>query len=157
VEAEGRAIAALAARGYADARATPREVIVDHADSSVRPTYRLAAGPLVRLNGLQLGTVGRTDPEWIATLAPWTPGEIYKPDDVAELERRLLDTAVYDSVTVSLAPPAQTTPEGLRPVIVSLADRPRRTLELGAGYSSSEGVGVEAGLRATTSSDAATH
>jgi len=57
------------------------------------------------------------------TVAPWTPGEVYEPSDVAELERRLLDTGVYDSVTVALAPPAQTTAEGLRPVVVSLADR----------------------------------
>jgi translocation and assembly module TamA len=144
VAAEGRAVAALSARGYADARATPREVIVDHATTTVEPTYRLSAGPLVRLNGLQLGTVGRTDPAWITALAPWTPGDTYDPNDVAELERRLLDTAVYDSVTVSLAPVAETTADGLRPVIVSLADRPRRTIEVGAGYSSSEGIGVEA-------------
>ena len=144
VEAEGRTIAALTARGYADARVSPREVIVDHATTTVQPTYKLVAGPLVKLNGVQLGTVGRTDPEWIVSLAPWTPGEVYDPGDVAELERRLLDTGVYDSVTVSLAPPAQNTAEGLRPIIVSLADRPRRTLEIGAGYSSSEGVGVEA-------------
>jgi translocation and assembly module TamA len=144
VEAEGRTIAALTARGYADARVTPREVIVDHATGTVQPTYKLAAGPLVKLNGVQLGTVGRTDPEWIVSLAPWTPGEVYNPDDVAELERRLLDTGVYDTVTVALAPPAQTTADGLRPIVVSLADRPRRTLEIGAGYSSSEGVGFEA-------------
>lgn len=144
VEAEGRVIAAISAAGYADARSEPREVVVDHADSTVRPTYRIAAGSLVRLDGLQMETTGRTRRDWILRLAPWREGEVYTPDDVAELERRLLDTGVYDSVTVALAPPAQTTPEGLRPVIVSLADRPARTIELGAGYSTSEGAGFEA-------------
>jgi translocation and assembly module TamA len=144
VEAEGRAVAAISARGYADARATPREVIVDHATKTVQPTYRLAAGPLVRLDGLQMETTGRTRRDWILRLAPWKEGEVYDPEDVAELERRLLDTGVYDTVTVALAPPANTTTEGLRPVVVSLADRPRRTIEIGAGYSTSEGAGFEA-------------
>lgn len=144
VEAEGRALAIVSARGYADARASPREVVVDHAIQRMLPTYRIAAGPLVKLDGLQLETTGRTDRTWIRMLAPWTEGDVYDPEDVAELERRLLDTGVYDTVTVAVAPPAQTTAEGLRPIIVSLADRPRSTLEFGAGYSTSEGIGIEA-------------
>jgi translocation and assembly module TamA len=142
VEAEGRAVAALQARGYADAKAEPRQVVVDHADSSVRPTFQIAAGELVRLNGIDFEQIGRTDPEWLRTLAPWRSGEVYEPDDVAELERRLLDTGVYDSVTVSLAPQSRPS-DGLRPVIVSLADRPRRTLEAAASVSTSEGISVE--------------
>jgi translocation and assembly module TamA len=60
---------------------------------------------------------------------------------VAELERRLLDTGVYDSVTVALAP--QSRPDGLRPVVVSLSDRPRGTLEALASVSTAEGVSIE--------------
>lgn len=142
VAAEGRAVAALTQEGYADARAEPREVVVDHADSSVRPTFRIAAGDLVRLNGLDFERIGRTNPDWLRSLAPWTSGEVYDPDDVAELERRLLDTGVYDSVTVSLAPQSRPT-DGLRPVIVALSDRPRRSLEALASVSTSEGVGIE--------------
>jgi translocation and assembly module TamA len=142
--AEGRAVAAVQKSGYADVAAAPREVIVDHADSTLRPTFRINAGDLVRLDGLQLVTEGRTNPEWVQRLAPWREGEPYDPEDVAELERRLLDTGVYDSVTVGLAPKERTTPEGLRPIVVSLADRERRTLELGASYSTTDGAGVEA-------------
>lgn len=143
VTAEGRIVAAVQKRGYADAAASPREVVVDHADTTVRPRFRIAAGELVRLDGVQLITRGRTSKPWIDRLATWKAGEAYDPDDVAELERRLLDTGVYDSVTVALAPREKATPEGLRPVIVSLADRDRRTLEAGASYSTSEGVGLD--------------
>jgi translocation and assembly module TamA len=141
--AEGRVVAALAERGYPDARAGERQVVVDHAAVTLKPTYRIDAGSLVRLDGIQVTTEGRTNPQWVSALAPWRSGAVYRPEDVAELERRLLDTGVYDSVTVALAPPAQTRPDGLRPVTVSLADRPRRTVELGAGWSTSEGVGVD--------------
>jgi len=142
--AEGRVVATVQKRGYADAKAEPREVVVDHADHTVHPTFHIAAGDLVRLNGLDISTDGRTNPEWVKRLAPWKPGERYDPADVAELERRLLDTGVYDSVTVALQPREKMTPQGLRPVLVSLADRPPRSIEVGLGYSTDEGVGLDA-------------
>ncbi|MDB5444437.1 MAG: hypothetical protein JWP73_2813, partial [Phenylobacterium sp.] len=143
VAAEGRAVAAVQQRGYADATALPREVVVDHADHTVQPTYRLKAGALSRLDGIKLSTNGRTGVAWLQHLAPWKPGDLYQPRDVAELERRLLDTGVYDNVTVGLAPPDQLTPQGLRPVVVSLAERKRRTIELGASYDTNLGPGVD--------------
>lgn len=142
--AEGRVIALLTRSGYADARAEPRRVVVDHAGFTVRPTFHIASGELVRLDGIRLETRGRTNPQWVAGLAPWDEGERYDPEDVAELERRLLETGVYDGVGVALAPLDQRTAEGLRPVVVTLADRPRRVLELGATYSTAEGSGVDA-------------
>lgn len=141
--AEGRIVAAIQKRGYADAAPGAREVIVDHADNTVRPTFRIVAGPLVRLDGVTIDTVGRTNPAWVKGLAPWKEGEVYDPEDVAELERRLLDTGVYDSVAVSLQPADKANAEGNRPVLVSLVERPKRTLELSAGYSTSEGAGLD--------------
>lgn len=141
--AEGRILATIQKRGYADAQAQPREVIVDHADHTVRPDFRIDAGDLVKLGGLDLTNEGRTKRWWIENLAPWNPGDVYDPEDVAELERRLRDTAVYDSVTVSLSPADARDADGLRPVVVSIADRARRTIELGAGFSTSEGAGLD--------------
>jgi translocation and assembly module TamA len=143
IAAEGRAVAAVQARGYADARAEPREVVVDHADTSLTPTFRIAAGPLVRLDGVDVVGTGRTNPAWVRGLAPWRAGQTYDPEMLAELERRLLDVAVYDSVTVALAPADKALPDGARPVVVSLAERKPRTLELGASYASDEGLGLD--------------
>lgn len=143
IAAEGRIVAGLTRRGYADAVAEPRRVVVDHADFSVQPNYRIASGELVRLDGVRLRTRGPTNPEWVAGLAPWEEGDRYDPEDVAELERRLLETGVYDGVGVALSPAEQKTPEGLRPVLVNLLDRPRRILEAGATFSTAEGSGVD--------------
>jgi translocation and assembly module TamA len=140
--AEGRIVAALHEQGYADAAAQPREVVVDHADASMQPTFKIASGHLVRLGAIKVETSGRTHPGWVTALAPWRAGQAYRPTYVAELERRLRDTGVYDEVTVSLAPAAETQ-DGERPVVVSLADRPKGALELGASYATSEGVGVD--------------
>ncbi|MGZ6017936.1 MAG: autotransporter assembly complex protein TamA [Phenylobacterium sp.] len=144
VAAEGRGGAAGPNRGDADVKAQPREVDVDHADNTVNPDYRIEAGPLVHLDSIQLESKGRTHPEWLQHLAPWKHGQAYDPDAVAELERRLLDTAVYESVTVALAPAGDVTPDGLRPVVVSLAERDKRTIEAGASYDTTDGVGVDA-------------
>jgi translocation and assembly module TamA len=142
IAAEGRITAAVQKLGYADVITNPREVIVDHADQTVRPEFRITPGELVRMDGIDLRTEGRTNPAWVRTLSPWQAGDVYDPEAVAELERRLLDVGVYESVTVSLAP-REGAVNGLRPIIVSLSDRPRSTIELGAGYSTTEGIGID--------------
>ena len=144
IGAEGAVVSTVQKQGYADVTAAPREVVVDHADTSVRPTFRIVAGDLVRLDGVEIVNPGRTRRAWLAALAPWKAGDPYDPQDVAELERRLLDTGVYDSVTVALAPREKTNAEGLRPIVVSLADRQPRSIELGASYATSEGLGLDA-------------
>lgn len=143
IAAEGRIVAGLSRRGYADAKAEPRRVVVDHAAFNVRPTYRIDAGQLVRLDGVLIATEGLTNPAWVAGLAPWTEGDRYDPEQVAELERRLLETGVYDGVGVALAPSDQTNAQGHRPVIVTLTDRPRRILEAGATFSTAQGSGLD--------------
>ncbi|WP_426025003.1 autotransporter assembly complex protein TamA [Brevundimonas sp. TSRC1-1] len=143
ISGEGRAVATLVRDGYADAKADPRRVVVDHAAFTVAPEYRIDSGRLVLLDGVVMPRTGRTNPAWVAGLAPWTEGDRYDPDQVAELERRLLDTGVYDGVGVALAPVDQTNADGHRPIIVNLQDRPRRVLEAGATWSTAEGAGVD--------------
>jgi translocation and assembly module TamA len=142
IAAEGRIVASLQQHGYADAMAAPRQVVVDYATSTVAPSFRIDAGEQVRMAGIDQKGHSRTQVRWLARLAPWKPGDVYRPEDVAELERRLLDTGVFEAVTVSLAPAADAK-NGRRPVIVSLADRPRGRIELGASYSTTEGAGVD--------------
>lgn len=136
--AEGRALAQLQSLGYADSKSEPREVFVDHADRSMRPIFHIASGGIVRLDGLRLDRIGRVNPAWVRSLVPWSSGDLYRPDDVAELERRLQDTGVFDTVAVALAP--QNDADGLRPVSINLTDRPRRAFDFSAGYSTTEGA-----------------
>jgi len=143
VSAEARVLSAIQKEGYADAFIAPREVIVDHADQTLRPTYRISAGRPVSLAALKVETSGRTRPDWLAALAPWSSGALYTPGAISDLERRLVETGVYDQVSVSLAPPEEAGADGLRPVIVTLTDRKPHRLEAGASYASSEGLGAD--------------
>lgn len=146
--AEGRAIATLQSKGYADARTEPRVVTVDYADHTVQPTFKIDAGPLVKLDGLKVVTAGHTSSRWVASLAPWKRGAIYDPALLAKLEKRLIETGVYKSATVDLAPP-NSSRGGLRPVQVTLAERPRRTIELGAAYATTGGSGLNSASSTT--------
>jgi len=139
--AEGRVLASVQKQGYADAKTAPRRVVVDHALHQVQVTYTVAPGALVHLKGVNISTKGRTKASWIKGLVPWKPGAVYAPNDVAELERRLLDTHVYDSVTVALEP--ATDQGGDRDVLVNLSDRARNTLGVEAGYSTTEGGDID--------------
>ena len=141
IAAEGRIVAAAEERGYADAKTEARQVSVEHLDQTMHVVFNLAAGPLVKLDGIRLDSKGRTKRAWLLKLVPWKVGQVYKPAVVGELERRLLETQVYESVTVALAP--EPNADGLRPVVVGLADRSRHTIEFGAGYSTSEGPDVD--------------
>jgi len=143
--AEGRIIARLHNLGYADAALEPREVIVDHADDTVRPTFHVAAGSRVTMGAVRLATHGKTQSKWVTGLTPWKVGAVYDPALLAKLEKRLEDTNVYESATVNLAP-ATGAGDAPRPIDVSLVDRKPRTLELGASYSTSEGSGVDGKL-----------
>ncbi|MFN7390318.1 autotransporter assembly complex protein TamA [Brevundimonas sp.] len=143
IAAEGRIIASLSEQGYPDAEVQPRRVVVDHAAFAVAPTYRIASGHLVRLDGVRVDSAGPTNPAWVAALAPWREGDRYDPEQVAELERRLLETGVYDGVNVSLTPADQARADGNRPVVVTLTYRPRRIVEAGATFSTADGSGVE--------------
>jgi translocation and assembly module TamA len=143
VAAEGRVAAVLRDRGYADATVRPRRVVVDHDDHTLQPTFHFASGVLVRLGEVKVVGKSRTRPGWVGALAPWKKGDVYAPAKVAKLEQRLRDSGVFNSVTVSIAPPDESV-GGLRPVVVSLGDRPPHTIELGGGYSTTEGAGIDA-------------
>jgi translocation and assembly module TamA len=142
IAAEGRIVAALEQRGYADATAEPRQVVVDHADNSMSPEFHIKAGEMVRLGPVELEGKGRTRTRWLDRLAPWKRGQVYTPKALAELERRLTDTGAYNQVNVALAPASRVI-DDVRPVIVTLTERPKGTVELGASYSTTEGPGID--------------
>ena len=109
---------------------------VDYAAHTVQPTFKIEAGPLVKLDGLRLVSAGRTNRRWVASLATWKHGAVYDPALLAKLERRLIETGVYESgATVALAAALNRRPRALARSLVTLTERPRRTLEkLGAAF-----------------------
>lgn len=172
--AEARIVSILLQNGFADARAEARYVEVVHPSldgenaanaNTVRPRFNIMPRDLVylddeiRLNPARPGTrdaddedeeprvLTRTRESWVQALVPWERGDIFSPAALSELERRLTETGVYDSATVSLANLGPRTVDvdgdGLRDVNVYLSDRKHKLLEAGASYATKDGFGLD--------------
>ncbi|MBI1187059.1 MAG: BamA/TamA family outer membrane protein [Alphaproteobacteria bacterium] len=139
--AEIAAVQTLRARGYPDAAARPREAIVDHESGEMRVAFSFKAGGVAELGRVRLTPDGVIDDALAQRLAPWTPGERYTPEKLTLLRRNAARTGAFASVAAALAP--ETDAQGRRDVILTLEPLERRTIELGAGYSTTDGAGVE--------------
>jgi translocation and assembly module TamA len=141
--AEAAAIAALRANGYPDAEAGDRRIVVDHAITAMLATFTLRPGPRVRLGDVVLAEADDPlRPSYVEKLDGWERGDFYSPDAVGDVRRSLASTGAFSIVTADLADEAGA--DGLRDVVLDIEPAEPRVLELGAGWSSTEGAGVEA-------------
>jgi translocation and assembly module TamA len=141
LQAEADALSALQQAGYADAALGERRVVVDHATARVAAEFRFSAGELARLGGVRAEPADLLRPGFVADLRNWEPGDPYSPRAVARLRRDATSTGAISLATTRLAPPG---PDGLRDIVLEVEPARRNAYELGAGYSTTEGLGVEA-------------
>lgn len=140
--AEAAAIAALRERGYANAKAMPRRTIVDHATMTMTSTLTFAAGERIKLGAIKVEPPTAIRPAFAARAANWKPGDYFDPEKLQKLRRDLSSTGAFSVVGTKLAPQADE--NGLTDVIVTLEEAKPRVLELGVGYSTTNGLGLEA-------------
>lgn len=131
---------ALWESGYPDAELDTRTITVDHADQRATGAFNFAAGDFIRLGEPQLaGGLADLRPAFIARLAPYEVGEPARRSALNDYARRLQALDSIALVDVRVAPDAQ---GEVRPVDVRLEPTPRHRIELGAGYSTTEGLGA---------------
>jgi translocation and assembly module TamA len=139
--AEGSALTALQEAGYADASAGERRIVVDHATGQVTPRFVLRAGAFARLGQLRAEPGDVLRQGFVDDIRNWTPGDPYDPERLAQLRRDLITTGALSRVTTRLSP---ANAEGVRDVIVDIEPAKRNAYELGLGYSTTEGLGLDA-------------
>ena len=142
VSAEPQLVSQLVGRGYAFARVTGRDVVVDHADRTMDVTYMVERGPLVRFGETRIEGLEQVDPGLVRNRLAWQPGQRYDPDLLEETRGRIVDIGPFASVSVQLAP--EPGPDGVTPVVVTAAERPRRIIGAGLSFSTTDGFGAEA-------------
>ncbi|MDZ4778089.1 MAG: autotransporter assembly complex family protein [Alphaproteobacteria bacterium] len=140
--AEAAAIAALRENGYANAKALPRRNVVDHATMTMSSALAFEPGERIRLGSVSVEPPTALRPSFAARAATWKPGDYFDPEKLQQLRRDLASTGAFSVVGTKLAPQADA--DGLTDVIISLEEAKPRVLELGVGWSSTEGVGLEA-------------
>ncbi|KAF0182640.1 MAG: BamA/TamA family outer membrane protein [Hyphomonadaceae bacterium] len=142
IAAELAAVAALRARGYAHAKALPRRTVVDHATTSMTSQFQFAVGDRLRLGAVTVEPPGALQPAFAARAANWKTGDYFDPEKLQQLRRDLASTGAFSVVGARLA--AQPNTDGLTDVIVTLEEAKPRVIEVGVGWSTTEGFGLEA-------------
>lgn len=139
--AEAAALAALQHAGYADGAVGERRVTVDHATLRVSTDFHFMADSLVRLGSARAEPDNVFRPGFIRSLRNWREGAVYTPENLQRLRRDLTTTGAVSRAATRLAPPDA---NGLRDVVLEVEPAKRNAYELGFGYSTTEGAGVEA-------------
>ncbi|CAO3421946.1 Outer membrane component of TAM transport system [Azospirillum doebereinerae] len=142
LDGESAMLDRLGHRGYAFAKVADRQVVVDHSDRSMDVAYAITVGPLVRYGATRIEGLDRVDEELVRGRLGWREGGVHDP---AVLDRARQDVAkleAFDTVRVRLA--EEPGPDGVTPVIVTVAERKRRFIGAGVNYSTQDGVGATA-------------
>jgi translocation and assembly module TamA len=133
----------LRERGYPAPRIAHRDVVVHHESRRVTVTFRVITGSTARYGQLRLSGLESVRPEVVNALLPWQQGAPYDERDLTTLRRRLYDTGLFSTATVSPAAD-DATPDGHVPVLAELTERAHRSVALGLEYKTDTGPGAQA-------------
>lgn len=136
-------------RGYPDAQAAERKVVVDHADQTVTVAFQVDPG--FRSAFADTIIIGLEDvrESFVRRMIPWEKGQVYNPLLVQTFRNRLARSGLFTMLLVSaeeaapLPEPAEEVAYPLRPlnILVNLRERAPHTVGLEAGYSTDIGFG----------------
>jgi translocation and assembly module TamA len=130
---------ALWNRGYPAARMVGRRAVADLDAGTARAEFVFASGPRAHFGEIRVNGAKETAPRFIEKLAVFEKGELYERKQLVEYRDRLVETGLFSSVDVA---PGAPEPDGTAPVIVTVEERKRRTIGVGASYSTAEGPGA---------------
>jgi translocation and assembly module TamA len=141
LDAQALALAALQNAGYADAAAGERRVVVDHAKAEVAAAFAFSSGAIARLGEVRAEPAAPFRPRFIESLRNWDYGAVSTPRSLARLRRDMSSTGAVTRATTRLDPPDA---NGVRAVVLEVEPAHRNAYEMGLGYSTTEGLGLEA-------------
>ncbi|SMH58817.1 autotransporter assembly complex protein TamA [Azospirillum agricola] len=142
LDAEGTLLGRLGRDGYAFAKVADRQVVVDHSDRTMDVTYAIESGPRVRYGATRIEGLEDVDESLVRGRLGWAEGGVHDPATLDRARQDLAKLEVFDTVRVRLA--EEPGPDGVTPVIVTVAERKRRFIGAGVNYSTQDGVGASA-------------
>ena len=139
VDAEPRILALLAKEAHPLARVVTRKVLADRDKATLTVTLTVDAGPEARFGPAEITGLASIDPDYVRRRIPWREGDRYNADKLAELRRALNDSRLFASIKI--APGDKLDAQGRLPVKVELSEGKKRSVGVGASYSTNEGPG----------------
>jgi len=141
-KAEALAVKAWRQQGHAKARIDDRQVTADHANSTLNVAMHADPGPVAYYGPVSVRGTKRMDPEFVRWMLGLEPGREYDPDDLEKGKKRLQRLEVFS--TQALTEAEQIGDNGILPFELSVSERKRRRIGVGATASTTEGIGTEA-------------
>ena len=142
LRAEQLALAAWQQQGYAKAVIASRDVVADHASSTVDVTIAVNPGAKAAFGDIAVSGTERMDPEFVRRQTGLAVGQEYDPDDVALAQKRLDRLEVFSAARLEAA--EAIAGNGLLPYNLIVQELPGRRFGVGATYSTIDGLGLEA-------------
>ena len=150
INQETELVRTLRELGYAFVGAEDRSVIGDRDAGTLDVTYRLSSGPRVRFGEVRfVNDDTRTKESYLRRLIPFDEGELYDPAMLSLFAARLDETRLYRISNARLDDTSSgesVDGDEIYDVLVTLAERKRNTIELGASYSTDKGAGLTSEL-----------
>ncbi len=142
VAAEAALVAAFANNGHPFAKAIDRRVVIDSDAHTMTVTYRLDPGPFRHFGPVTVHGLERLDPRYVEGRVRWRRGADYDARKVTETRQALLESGLFS--TVEITPAANPASPDEVPMTIAATERLRRTVGVGIGYNTSQGVGANA-------------
>lgn len=145
LDVEDAILRKLRSSGYPDARANTIDALADGEADTMEITYHIVPGPRTSFGGINITGVVLTRPDYLRKLAPWSEDEGFSETKLDQFRARLAETGLFSTTGAALAPegsPGVAPYDRQRDVDVTLVERERQTIALGASASTSEGYGV---------------
>jgi translocation and assembly module TamA len=142
LDAEAAAVSALREAGRPYAEFVRRDAVADLEASSIAVDSAIFAGPVYRYGPMTFEGLEDVERDYLETYRTFRPGGVWSPAELAAFQADLVETDLFDVVRV--APPEDPPPGEVAPVIVTLEERPKRTVSAGARYSTDQGPAVRA-------------
>lgn len=142
-------VSALRDAGYGESELLERQVLGDRENASVDVVFNLMLGPRLRFGAVDYPSGIRTKSSYLDRLVTFEQGQVYSPEALARFNARLAQTRLFDQASARLEETGDAAGEGdgeVRDVVLTLNERPRNTVGLGASLSTAEGPGFNAEL-----------
>lgn len=139
-------ITSLGEGGHAFAKVGEPDLSIDHADRTGDLTIPVTSGGQYVMGEVHSSLPDYLSSRHISRIARFRPGDPYRRSRMDDLRQAILATGLVSAVTVTpreVTPAADAQP-GVADVDVTLSKAPQRTIAGLIGYSSGEGVRVEA-------------
>ncbi|AZO00501.1 outer membrane protein assembly factor [Mesorhizobium sp. M9A.F.Ca.ET.002.03.1.2] len=141
LKAEASIVRALKEEGRPLAKVTGREIVADHATSTLDVTLTVAAGPVAGYGDTTVEGTEKVDRDFTEYMTGLKRGRQYSPEEIDDARDRLLGLEVFNSVTLKEADSLDA--DGNIPIGVEVSERKPRYFGLGGTFSNTEGLGLE--------------